>query len=240
MPALLPPGSRILLVDDETEIREPLALWFRRQGVQTGLAASAAEARRILAREPVSLVVLDIMMPGEDGLSLCRHLAATGGPPVILLTARAGDEDRIGGLDTGADDYIAKPFNPRELLSRIAAVLRRVPPAPGAVAPRRRRFAGIVHDPANCKLILADGRETRLTTGENRLLSALLDEPGVVFTRERLTEIVRRREAKAFERTVDNLISRLRRKLGDSERQDRLIVTEWGGGYRLQAEVGEL
>lgn len=230
-------APQILVVDDARDIREPLALFLRQQGFRTRLAASAAEARTTLAEGQIHLVVLDIMMPGEDGLSLCRWIVQEKRAPVILLTALADGDDRIAGLDLGADDYVTKPFNPRELVSRINAVLRRVPPVqatPGAVA---RRFDGILHDPALSRLTLADGTEVELTTGENRLLGALLDHPGEVLTRARLLDLVRGREMRAYDRAADNIVSRLRRKIGDEARGGRVIVTEWGGGYRLAVPV---
>ncbi|TDL81072.1 response regulator [Palleronia sediminis] len=234
-----PEEPLILVVDDARDIREPLGQYLRRQGYRTRLAANAGEARRLLDEARAALVVLDVMMPGEDGLSLCRWLVARGGPPVILLTAMADETDRIVGLELGADDYLVKPFNPRELLARIRAVLRRVPPPERRVPSGRRRFGGWRHDPAALTLIHDDGREVALTSGESRLLGALLDHPHAVLGRDRLLEITAGREAKAYDRAVDNAVSRLRRKIEDDPSAPRLIVTEWGGGYRLAADVEE-
>lgn len=177
------------------------------------------------------------MMPGEDGLALCRHLVARGGPPVILLTAMADDADRIAGLEVGADDYVVKPFNPRELLARVRAVLRRVPPAPPPAPNGRRRFAGMVHDPARKTVTRADGEVVPLTSAESRLLAVFLDRPGTVLGRDRLLDLTAGREAKAYDRAIDNHVSRLRRKIEADPKRPALIVTEWGGGYRLAAEV---
>ena len=230
-------NPQILIVDDARDIREPLGQYLRRQGYRTQLAANAGEARRSLEEARIALVVLDVMMPGEDGLSLCRWLVARGGPPVILLTAMADETDRIVGLELGADDYLVKPFNPRELLARIRAVLRRVPP-PGPVVPsHRRRFAGWTHDPAAATLGHDDGRAAALTSGESRLLGVLLDHPHAVLSRDRLLDLTAGRDAKAYDRAIDNVVSRLRRKVEDDPRTPRLIVTEWGGGYRLAAGV---
>ena len=175
MPDPAPP--LILVVDDARDIREPLALYLRRQGLRARPLAGAPEARRALEEGAADLVVLDVMMPGEDGLSLCRWLAARGGPPVILLTAMADDTDRVVGLELGADDYVVKPFNPRELLARVRAVLRRAPRPPAEVPGLSRRFAGWTHDPAARTLAHEDGRRADLTSGESRLLAILPRPP---------------------------------------------------------------
>jgi len=227
----------VLIVDDARDIREPLGQYLRKQGFRTRLAANAAEARAALEEGAFALVVLDVMMPGEDGLSLCRWLVARGGPPVILLTAMADETDRIVGLEIGADDYLVKPFNPRELLARIRAVLRRAPPAPVTVAGARRTFAGWTHDAAAHRLHHADGRAADLTSGESRLLSVFLDRPREVMSRATLLDLTAGREAKAYDRAIDNQISRLRRKIEGDARNPVLLVTEWGGGYALAADV---
>lgn len=227
---------RILIVDDARDIREPLGQYLRRQGFRTRLAQDAAEARLALQQEAVHLAILDVMLPGEDGLSLCRSLTRDR-LPVILLTARTGQDDRVAGLDLGADDYVTKPFDPRELAARIRAVLRRAPPAPPDPGLRQRRFAGMVHDPAQRQVVLADGRAVPLTTGENRMLALFLDHPGQVLSRDRLLDLHAGRAARAYDRAVDNMVSRLRHKIEADPRAPRLIVTEWGGGYRLVAAV---
>ena len=232
--------TRILSVDDARDIREPLGQYLRRNGFRTRLAADAAEARQALTQDPVHLAIVDVMMPGEDGLSLCRDLTRDRRLPVILLTARTGQDDRIRGLDLGADDYVTKPFDPRELLSRIRAVLRRAPPEQPEPSDRLRRFAGLVHDPGQRGVMLATGQVVALTSGENRMLGLFLDHPGQVLTRMRLLDLHAGREARAYDRAVDNTISRLRHKIEADPRNPRLIVTEWGGGYRLAAEVEAL
>ncbi len=232
-----PAEPQILIVDDARDIREPLAQYLRKQGLRTQLAANAGEARRVVAEAKIALVVLDIMMPGEDGLSLCRWLVAQGGPPVILLTAMADETDRIVGLELGADDYLVKPFNPRELLARIRAVLRRAPGTEEKQVSDQRRFAGWCHDPAAHALRHDDGRAVALTSGESRLLGVLLDNPRMVLSRDRLLDLTAGRDAKAYDRAIDNSVSRLRRKIEEDPSAPRLIVTEWGGGYMLAAEV---
>ena len=226
----------ILIVDDARDIREPLAQYLRRHGYRTSLAQDGTAARARVEDGAIDLVVLDVMMPGEDGLSVCRWLAARGGPPVILLTAMADEADRIVGLELGADDYLVKPFNPRELLARIRAVLRRVPREEPVAPSGRRRFGGLVHDP-DAKRVERDDGTIGLTTGENRLLSVFLDRPRAVLSRDVLLDLTAGREAKAYDRAIDNQVSRLRRKLERDPSDPRLIVTEWGGGYRLVADV---
>ena len=231
------PDPHILIVDDARDIREPLGQYLRRNAFRATLADGAAAARRAVEEGAIDLVVLDVMMPGEDGLSLTRWLVGRGGPPVILLTAMADDTDRIVGLELGADDYVVKPFNPRELLARIRAVLRRAPPAPASVATGRRRFAGWAFDPAARSVSHEDGRTESLTSGEAKLLAVFLDNPRTVLTRGRLLDLTAGREAKAYDRAIDNAVSRLRRKLEADPARPALLVTEWGGGYALGADV---
>lgn len=237
----------ILIVDDAAEIRASLSLYLRRQGFTVSVAGSVSEARSLGLRENIRLMLLDVMMPDEDGISFCRELSAQRAVPVILLTALNSDANIIRGLDSGADDYITKPFNPRELLARIQAVLRRslpetvAMPLPPAALPVVRRFADFVHQPAERSLTAGgDGHVQLLTSGENRLLEALLERPGVTLSRDEIAVIVRGPHAKASPRAADNCIWRLRRKLGDDARAPRLLVTEWGGGYRLNARVSAL
>ena len=232
-----PAEPHLLIVDDARDIREPLAQYVRRHGFRASLAATAREGREMVEGGAIDLVILDIMMPGEDGLSVCRWLVARSGPPVILLTAMADETDRIVGLELGADDYLVKPFNPRELLARIRAVLRRVPPAPATIADGRRRFAAWTHDPAARTLTHEDGRTEALTSGEARLLGVFLDHPREVLTRDRLLDVTAGREARAYDRAIDNAVSRLRRKIEPDPKRPTLLVTEWGGGYALAADV---
>ena len=232
-----PTDPHLLIVDDARDIREPLAQYVRRHGFRCSLAANARDARQAIEGGAIDLVVLDVMMPGEDGLSVCRWLVARGGPPVILLTAMADETDRIVGLELGADDYVVKPFNPRELLARIRAVLRRAPPSHGSVDTSKRSFAGWTHDSAARTVRHENGRTAELTSGENRLLGVLLDHPRTVLSRDRLLDLTAGREAKAYDRAIDNQISRLRRKIETNAKHPTLLVTEWGGGYALAADV---
>ena len=233
----------LLLVDDERSIREPLAQYFTKQGFRVTQAGDAEGARARMAAYAIDLVILDIMMPGEDGLSLCRHIRETSDTPVILLTARGEETDRIVGLEMGADDYVVKPFSPRELLARVKVVLRRVQaggtrlaaPDSGAYA-----FAGWVLKTGERALVGRDGVSVALSTGEYNLLLALAMRPRQVLTRDQLLDLTQGREAAAFDRAIDNQISRLRKKLEADPKAPSIIKTVWGGGYTLAAEVTRL
>ncbi len=228
----------ILLVDDEEALRQPLAAYLARQGFGVTEAASAAEARTVLRDQAPDLVLLDVMMPGEDGLSLCRHLSETRSIPTILLTAKGEPTDRIIGLEIGADDYIVKPFEPRELVARIRSVLRRA--AKGGMAPAEDEvfvFEGWTLDPLKRRLIAPDGALVPISSVEFRLLMAFVEHPRQVLDRDRLLDMVQGRETHLFDRAVDNQVSRLRRKIEVDNRNPVLIQTVWGGGYMLAADV---
>lgn len=230
--------TRILLVDDEPALREPLAEYLVRQGFAVTQAASAAEARTILLNQTPDLALLDIMMPGEDGLSLCRHLTEAKEMPVILLTAKGEAMDRIIGLEIGADDYVVKPFEPRELVARIRSVLRRaVRSGPAPQEDALYEFEGWQLDPVKRRLTDPQGVVIPISSAEFRLLVAFLDHPRQVMDRDRLLDMVQGREAHLFDRAVDNQVSRLRRKIEDEAREPRLIQTVRGGGYVLAADV---
>jgi two-component system OmpR family response regulator len=230
--------THLLLVDDEAALREPLAEYLSRQGFRVTQAASAAQARSLLRAETPDLVLLDIMMPGEDGLSLCRHLAESLGLPTILLTARGEATDRIVGLEIGADDYLAKPFEPRELVARIRSVLRRAAKTGAAPAPDESYvFEGWRLDTLKRRLTDPAGAMVSISSVEFRLLQAFLEHPRQVLDRDRLLDLVQGREAHLFDRAVDNQVSRLRRKIEADSRNPTLIQTVWGGGYMLAADV---
>ncbi len=233
--------TRVLVVDDEPALREPLSDYLVRQGFAVEQAASAAEARVMLAQGGFDVVLLDIMMPGEDGLSLCRHLAEAQRIPVIFITARGEATDRIVGLEIGADDYVVKPFDPRELVARIRVVLRRAARAPLETADTPDAFLyefdGWRLDPLKRRLTDAEGAVVAISSAEFRLLVALLERPRQMLDRDRLLDLVQGREAHLFDRAVDNQISRLRRKIEADSRNPQLIQTVWGGGYMLAADV---
>lgn len=240
--AALPDATRVLVVDDEAALREPLSDYLVRQGFAASQAASAAEARARLAAEPFDIVLLDVMMPGEDGLSLCRHLIEARQLPVIFLTARGEATDRIVGLEIGADDYVVKPFDPRELVARIRSVMRRAVRAPGAAETAAAdqfhyTFDGWRLDPLRRRLTDRESAVVAISSAEFRLLVAFLDHPRQVLDRDRLLDMVQGREAHLFDRAIDNQISRLRRKIERDSRTPELIQTVWGGGYMLAAEV---
>ena len=233
-------SPHVLVVDDHREIREPLARYLERHELRVTVAESAAAARRALRAAAVDLVVLDIMMPGEDGLALCRSLRATTRIPVILLTAMGEETDRIVGLEVGADDYVAKPFNPRELLARIKAVIRRaqsLPPDREPLPSGTYRFDRWSLDTGRRELVDEAGVVTPLSAGEYRLLVALLERPGMVLSRDQLLDLTRGRGAAPFDRAVDNQVSRLRRKIERDPKSPALIATVWGGGYRFEGKV---
>ena len=229
---------QLLLVDDEAALREPLAEYLSRQGFAVSQAASAAQARSHLRAQTPDLVLLDIMMPGEDGLSLCRHLSESRTIPTILLTAKGEATDRIVGLEIGADDYVVKPFDPRELVARIRSVLRRA--ARGSAPPVENElleFDGWQLDPLKRRLLNSEGAVVAISSAEFRLLMAFLEHPRQVLNRDRLLDMVQGREAHLFDRAVDNQISRLRCKIEEDSRNPQLIQTVWGGGYMLAADV---
>ena len=227
-------APRILVVDDDPGIREVLCDYLVQHGYAASGAASAAEMDRALATRAPDLIVLDLMMPGEDGLSVCRRLIGKG-PPIIMLSAMGEDTDRIIGLELGADDYLAKPCNPRELLARIRAVLRR-PREDGPVEGTVRAFAGWRLDLMRRELTRPDGDVATLSAGEFALLSAFVNSPGRVLTRDQLLERARGTDSDVFDRAMDVQISRLRRKLDDGSGLE-LIQTLRGAGYMFDAKV---
>lgn len=229
------PRPHILIVDDDREIRDLTARFLRRHGFRATPAANGREMDTHLAEGRFDLVVLDLMMPGEDGLSICRRLRAQGSVPIVMVTALGEETDRIVGLEMGADDYVPKPFNPRELLARIRAVLRRS----AAEAPERGllRFAGWTLDRAARDLRDPSGEPVMLTAGEFDLLVALAERPQRVLSRDRLLDLTRGRETVPFDRSVDVQLSRLRRKIEADPANPALIKTVRGGGYVFAAEV---
>jgi len=230
----------ILIVDDDREIRDLLAKFLERQRLRVTTARDGKEARRAFMNGHFQLVVLDLMMPGEGGLEIARWLRGESKVPIIMLTAMAEETDRIIGLELGADDYVTKPFNPRELLARIRAVLRRTGDAEDRVpdnAAKTYSFSGWVLETARRRLLDPSGVEVALTGGEYDLLVALLDRPNRVLTRDMLLDLLRGRQAGPFDRAIDVAVSRLRRKLEDDGRNAQLIKTVRGGGYVLSAPV---
>ena len=235
-------SPHILIVDDDREIRDLLARFLAKHGYRVEVAADGRAMRKALEEWRIDLVVLDLMLPGEDGLVLCRRLRAESNIPVIMLTAMGEDIDRIVGLEIGADDYVPKPFNPRELLARIKAVLRRAGETPAAAGAAQRDgsalgFAGWRLEPAARRLTAPDGAGVELTAGEFELLVALVEHPQRVMSREQLLDLTRGREAAPFDRSIDVQVSRLRRKIETDPSKPEMIKTVRNGGYVFTTAV---
>ncbi|MGH8736793.1 MAG: response regulator [Burkholderiales bacterium] len=229
-----------LVVDDDAEIRTLLAEYLARQGFRVSLARDGREMRQMLDQNRPDIVVLDIMLPGEDGLALCRDLRARSNLPVIMLTARGEELDRIIGIEMGADDYLAKPFSPRELLARMKSILRRSRALPASRAEgqsQRLRFAGWTLDSAARHLIAPDGVVVALSGTEFRLLTVFVEHPNRVLDRNQLMDLTLGREATPLDRSIDVQVSRLRQRLQDDAREPRIIKTVRNGGYVLAASV---
>jgi len=227
--------DHILVVDDDTEIRQLLKTYLEKQGLRASTATDGKAMWDVLNKSSINLIVLDLMLPGESGLSLCRKLCADTNIPVIMLTALGEETDRIVGLEMGADDYLVKPFNPRELLARINSVLRRVRAFPETIeqtpAKGLLKFANWTLDTVARHLISTDNVIVPLSGGEYRLLRVFLDRPNRVLSRDQLLELVSGKQAMPFDRSIDVQVGRLRKKLGDDSREPRLIKTVRSAGY---------
>lgn len=232
----------IAVVEDEGSLREAVAEYLGDRGFRVLCAANAAEMRSLMQSEAIDLAILDIAMPGEDGLTLARWLRTRSPKPGIIFATAAGSAiDRIVGLEIGADDYVVKPFNPRELLARIRAVLRRsqaLPRTPASNA-KRIRFDRWTLDVPRQELVGADAVAVPLSTAEFRLLTVFLERPRMVLSREQLLDLTSGRALEPFERSIDNQVSRLRKKVETDPKNPAIIRTVWGGGYSLAADVDE-
>ncbi len=238
MPTATP---RILMVDDDPGIRDVVSDFLGKHGYAVETAGDSREMEQVLERGPVDLIVLDVMLPGEDGLAICRRLTSSDAPPIIMLSAMGEDTDRIVGLELGADDYLSKPCNPRELLARIRAVLRRAEQrgsqsGVGAGC----EFAGWRLDLVRRELRSPDGVVVNLSSGEFSLLRAFVERPQRVLTRDQLLDFARGPDSDAFDRAIDVQISRLRRKLDDGASGQDLIRTIRNEGYMFTAKVRRL
>ena len=232
----------LLIVDDDREIRDLVSRFLVKHGYRVATAADARTMEAALAASGVDLVILDLMLPGKSGLEICRDLRARSPMPILMLTAMGDETDRIVGLEMGADDYIAKPFNPRELLARVRAILRRTSiaaAAPGKPAgtPKRMRFAGWSLDLGRRRLEAPDGLIVDLTTGEYELLIAFAERPQRVLTRNQLLDLARGRDATPFDRSIDVQVSRIRKKIEADPKAPEMIVTVRGDGYMFTPEV---
>jgi two-component system OmpR family response regulator len=230
-------AHHILLVDDDFELTRLLEEYLSENGYSVQIARDGEQMRQQMKRGLPDMIILDVMLPGEDGLSLCRGLRVDSAVPILMLTARGDEIDRIIGLEMGADDYLPKPFNPRELLARIKSILRRSQDGELRQQGRTLRFAGQTLDLGARHLIGADGVVVPLSGGEFNLLNLLAEHPNQVLSRDQLLDGMAGREAGPFDRTIDVLISRLRKRLGDDARDPVLIKTVRNGGYMLAAKV---
>lgn len=232
-------SARILCVEDDREIARLLTEVLEEHGFSPCFVGSAVEMDAVLDRESIDLVVLDVMLPGEDGISICRRLRASSAIPIIMLTARGEQIDRILGLELGADDYVVKPFNSRELVARIRALLRRVEGLPGSARPRPQRltFGGWCIDPVARELYDPAGVKITLTSVEFDLIMAFCRNPGRVMSREQLIELVYAGQAGPIERSIDVHVSRIRQKLEPDARERSMIKTVRLGGYVFTSSV---
>lgn len=232
--------DHILIVDDDAEIRSLLREYLQKNDYRVTVVADGKALWAAMATARPDLIVLDLMLPGEDGFSLCRTLRARSGVPVIMLTARGEETDRIVGLEMGADDYLSKPFNPRELLARIKSVLRRTRSLPDNLQPEAvgfYRFAGWTLDSATRNLTAPDGVVIPLSGTEFRLLRIFLDHPNRVLTRDQLIDLMLSRDAAPFDRAIDVQVSRLRHRLREDAKEPAIIKTVRGQGYVFAARV---
>ena len=230
----------ILIVDDHADIRRSVAAYLSREGFQCGTADCARAMDAYLVQHSVDLIILDVMMPGEDGLSICKRLTSSQDLPILMLSALDSSEDAIAGLDLGADDYLAKPFNPKELVARIQSVLRRrarVDSEPVSYAGQVLKFGGVVLEYDARLITRTDGQKEILTSAEVVLLTILLERARSVISREDLLKLSTGREAGPLDRTIDNQISRLRKKIEPDVLRPRIISTVRNGGYSLSCDV---
>ena len=232
--------DHILIVDDDRDIRDLLSEYLQKQGYRVSVAADGRAMRAALIRAEPDLIVLDLMLPGEDGLVLCREVRAQSDIPIIILTARGEEVDRIVGLEMGADDYLAKPFSPRELLARIKSILRRTRALPSNLKPDQARllhFAGWTLEVSTRNLLSPEGIAIALSGTDYKLLRIFLDHPNRVLNRDQLIDMTQSRDAGPFDRSIDLQVSRLRRRLNDNPKEPAIIKTARGEGYVLAAEV---
>lgn len=230
-------APHILIVDDHREIRELVSRALVKEGFRVSGAADGRAMHKALADGRFDLILLDLMLPGEDGLSLCRTLRAKSDIPIIMLTAKGDEIDRVIGLEMGADDYLPKPFGSRELIARIRAVLRRGRQGEPEPKPAQYRFDRWRLDTAARELVTEDGVTVPLSTGEYDLLMAFVERPQRVLSREQLLDLARGRAAANFDRAIDTQVSRLRKKIEHDPADPKIIKTVWGGGYTFTAPV---
>lgn len=230
----MPNKPHILIVDDNKEIRDLVGRFLQQHDMRISTAPDGKTMHQILSAHRIDLIVLDLMLPDEDGLALCRNLRAESSISVIMLTAMGEETDRIIGLEMGADDYIAKPFNPRELLARIKAVLRRaksMPEQKNIPDETKISFDRWVFNIAKRLLVRSDGVVVPLSTGEFNLLQTFVQRPGHVLNRDQLIDLTQGKESSPYDRSIDTQVSRLRKKVESNPKEPEIIKTVWGGGY---------
>lgn len=234
-------APHILIVDDHREIRDLVSRALTKEGFRVSAAADGKAMRKLLADSRIDLILLDLMLPGESGLTLCREIRSHSSTPIIMVTAKGEEVDRVIGLELGADDYLPKPFGTRELVARINAVLRRARPGeqPPEKKPARLKFDRWTLNTEARELIRDDSLTVPLSTGEYDLLLALVQRPQRVLSRETLLDLARGRSANAFDRSIDTQVSRLRKKLEADPTDPKIIQTVWGGGYLFTPQVSE-
>ncbi|WP_291075326.1 response regulator [Hyphomonas sp.] len=235
--------EHILVIDDDRDIREDLKSYLGDNGFRVSTAENAAAARRAIHTEEPDLILLDVMMPGEDGVSLCRSIVRLTTIPIVFISARTDEIDRIVGLEVGADDYVCKPFNPRELLARIRSVLRRTNGHDRQMTPEKTRYFEFDRwtlDTAKRTMTRDDGVVVSLSSGEFQLLTIFIARPQIVLSRERIVELSHAEGADVFDRSVDSQVSRFRKKIERDPKNPEIIQTVWGGGYVFAADVKKL
>jgi two-component system OmpR family response regulator len=235
-------STRILLVDDDRELRDLVSRLLERHGYHVATAKDSREMTAALARGKADLLILDVMLPGKDGLQICREIREESHVPILMLTAMGEEADRVVGLEMGADDYLAKPFSPRELLARVRALLRRADYMKASAAPQRNgnrilRFAGWKLDLGRRRLEAPDGLLVGLTSGEFEMLVAFVEHPQRVLSRDQLLDLTRGRDSSPFDRSIDVQVSRLRRKIEADPKTPSMIVTVRGDGYEFTQAV---
>ena len=238
-----PTQGSLLVVSGDAAGRDSLVQYLEQHGYRVRDLDSAAATRRRMRSDTYDLILIDCDLPGDEGLNLCRHLCEAHGAPVVLYASNAESTDRIVGLEMGADDFLAKPFNPREMLARIRAVLRRsrsLPPLQRPASHEGYMFGRWTLRTEQRELLNAAGKPVRISSGEYRLLVSFLERPNIVLTREQLLDLTRGRDASSYDRSVDNQISRLRRKIELDPAKPQIIKTVWGGGYIFAASVRRL
>lgn len=233
-------SNRLLIVDDDPRLREMLRKYLEGEGFSVSLVGDGAAMRKVMAERPIDLVLLDLVMPGEDGLTLAREIRARSETPIIILSGKGDTIDRVVGLELGADDYIGKPFHLREVLARVKTVLRRAGAKQATASPSATgclSFAGWRLDPAKRELIAPDGRAVDLTAGEFDLLLAFARHPQRVLTRDQIMDLTKGQDWSPLDRSIDNQVRRLRKKIEVDPEEPQLIKTVRGAGYLLAASV---